>query len=82
MTSEVKTAKPKSKANKKGTTTEVVKPKADPIFVKAVGSHAYYEARRRDADPEKFRNILSVRGPLWGHRKKARSRNGWTSATK
>ena len=42
------------------------------------GSHAFYEMRRRERHPERYRNVITVYGSEMPKRVKGRSKRGWT----
>lgn len=50
--------------------------------VATVGTHAFYEARRRELHPERYQNTISVYGSDIPKRVKGRSKRGWTVALK
>jgi hypothetical protein len=50
--------------------------------ISPVGTHGYYEARRRHLNPERYINLLILFGRDFPKRIKGRSKRGWTSPTK
>jgi hypothetical protein len=74
---------PKSKKphqSQKPLNEQVAEDKA--MLTTKIGTHAYYERRRRELNPEKFANLIVLKGPLYEPRTKGRSHRGWTEATK
>ncbi len=46
------------------------------------GSHTFYEMRRREMHPERYKNLIIVYGSEIPKRVKGRSKRGWTAPTK
>ena len=70
----------KSKSPKETLRDQYAEGKAQSVA--AIGTHAYYEARRRERHPERYQHLLIVMGSSKPDRVKGRSKRGWTSPTK